>query len=44
VEGDLADRALLENTLRAGRFDAVTHFAARIEVTEYEAPEDLFSE
>ncbi len=34
VEGDLADRALLENTLEAGRFDAVMHFAARIEVAE----------
>ena len=34
VEGDLADRALLEDTLEAGRFDAVMHFAARIEVAE----------
>ncbi|MCU1249661.1 MAG: UDP-glucose 4-epimerase [Edaphobacter sp.] len=34
VEGDLADRALLENTLEAGRFDAVMHFAGRIEVAE----------
>jgi UDP-glucose 4-epimerase len=34
VEGDLADRALLENTLEAGRFDAVMHFAALIEVEE----------
>jgi UDP-glucose 4-epimerase len=34
VQGDLADRALLENTLEAGRFDAVMHFAGRIEVAE----------
>ncbi len=34
VEGDLADRALLENTLEAGRFDGVMHFAARIDVGE----------
>jgi len=34
VEGDLANRALLENTLRAGRFDGVMHFAALIEAGE----------
>jgi UDP-glucose 4-epimerase len=34
VEGDLADRALLENTLEDGRFDGVMHFAALIEVAE----------
>jgi UDP-glucose 4-epimerase len=34
VEGDLADRALLKNTLEAGRFDAAMHFAARIKVAE----------
>ena len=31
VEGDVADRALVEKTLRAGRFDGVMHFAALIE-------------
>jgi UDP-glucose 4-epimerase len=34
VEGDLADRALLEKTLTAGRFDGVMHFAALIEAGE----------
>src|ERR1700735_4221563 len=34
VEGDLADRALLEKTLREGRFDGVMHFAALIEAGE----------
>jgi UDP-glucose 4-epimerase len=34
VEGDVADRALLEKTLRAGRFDGVMHFAALIEAGE----------
>jgi UDP-glucose 4-epimerase len=34
VEGDLADRALLESTLREGRFDGVMHFAALIEAGE----------
>jgi UDP-glucose 4-epimerase len=34
VKGDLADRALLENTLQAGQFDAAMHFAARIDVGE----------
>jgi UDP-glucose 4-epimerase len=34
VEGDLADRTLLENTLRAGRFDGVMHFAAWTDVSE----------
>jgi UDP-glucose 4-epimerase len=33
VEGDLADRTLLENTLRQG-FDGVMHFAALIEAGE----------
>jgi UDP-glucose 4-epimerase len=33
VEGDLADRPLLENTLRQG-FDGVMHFAALIEAGE----------
>jgi UDP-glucose 4-epimerase len=34
VEGDLADRALLEKTLKNGRFDGVMHFAALIEAGE----------
>jgi UDP-glucose 4-epimerase len=34
VEGDLADRALLEQTLTMGRFDGVMHFAALIEAGE----------
>jgi UDP-glucose 4-epimerase len=34
VEGDLADRPLLEKTLRAGEFDGVMHFAALIEAGE----------
>jgi UDP-glucose 4-epimerase len=34
IEGDLADRALLEKTLNAGRFDGVMHFAALIEAGE----------
>ena len=31
VEGDLADRSLIESTLRDGRFDGIMHFAALIE-------------
>lgn len=34
VDGDLADRALLESTLREGRFDGVMNFAALIEAGE----------
>jgi UDP-glucose 4-epimerase len=34
VQGDLADRVLLEKTLKAGRFDGVMHFAALIEAGE----------
>ena len=34
VEGDLADRVLLEKTLHGGRFDGVMHFAALIEAGE----------
>lgn len=34
VEGDIADRALLESTLNAGKFDGVMHFAALIEAGE----------
>lgn len=34
VEGDVADRALVEKTLKNGRFDGVMHFAALIEAGE----------
>ena len=34
VEGDVADRVLLEKTLIAGQFDGVMHFAALIEAGE----------
>jgi UDP-glucose 4-epimerase len=34
VEGELADRALLEKTLNQGRFDGILHFAALIEAGE----------
>jgi len=34
IEGDVADRALLEKTLSDGRFDGVMHFAALIEAGE----------
>ena len=34
VEGDLADRAVVERTLRDGKFDGVMHFAALIEAGE----------
>jgi UDP-glucose 4-epimerase len=34
IEGDVADRALLEQTLAAGPFDGVMHFAALIEAGE----------
>jgi UDP-glucose 4-epimerase len=34
VEGDIADRSLIEGTLREGQFDAVMHFAALIEAGE----------
>jgi UDP-glucose 4-epimerase len=34
VEGDVADRPLLEETLSRGRFDGVMHFAALIEAGE----------
>ena len=43
VEGDVADRALMEKTLRTGRFDGVMHFAALIEAGEsMEKPEIYF--
>jgi UDP-glucose 4-epimerase len=34
VEGDLADRTLVESTLSEGKFDGVMHFAALIEAGE----------
>lgn len=34
VEGDIADRALLDRLLREQRFDAVMHFASHIQVGE----------
>jgi UDP-glucose 4-epimerase len=34
IDGDLADRALLEKTLKEGHFDGVMHFAALIEAGE----------
>jgi UDP-glucose 4-epimerase len=34
VEGDIADRPLMEATLRDGKFDGVMHFAALIEAGE----------
>ena len=34
VQGDLADRGLVEATLREGKFDGVMHFAALIEAGE----------
>jgi UDP-glucose 4-epimerase len=43
VLGDLADRPLLEQTLNAGRFDGVMHFAALIEAGEsMQKPEIYF--
>ena len=42
-EGDVADRGLMEKTLRAGRFDGVMHFAALIEAGEsMQKPEIYF--
>jgi UDP-glucose 4-epimerase len=43
VEGSLADRTLLESTLRNGAFDGVMHFAALIEAGEsMKVPEVYF--
>jgi UDP-glucose 4-epimerase len=43
VEGDIADRVLLEKTLNEGRFDGVMHFAALIEAGEsMQQPEIYF--
>jgi UDP-glucose 4-epimerase len=43
VEGDIADRSLLEKTLKAGEFQGVMHFAALIEAGEsMQKPEIYF--
>jgi UDP-glucose 4-epimerase len=42
VEGALADRALLEGTLRSAHFDGVFHFAALIEAGESMQKPDLY--
>ncbi|MGH9596624.1 MAG: NAD-dependent epimerase/dehydratase family protein, partial [Edaphobacter sp.] len=43
VEGEVADRALLERTLSHGRFDGIMHFAALIEAGEsMKVPEIYF--
>lgn len=43
VQGDIADRALLERTLRERRIEAVMHFAALTEAAEsMQAPEKYF--
>jgi UDP-glucose 4-epimerase len=43
VDGDIADRALLEKTFNQGRFDGVMHFAALIEAGEsMKVPEIYF--
>jgi UDP-glucose 4-epimerase len=43
VEGDVADRALLESTLADGKFDGIMHFAALIEAGEsMKVPEVYF--
>ena len=43
VEGDIADRKLLEQTLKAGKFQGVMHFAALIEAGEsMQRPEIYF--
>lgn len=43
VEGDLADRSRIEQTLRDGQFDGVMHFAALIEAGEsMKVPERYF--
>ena len=42
VEGELADRPLLEHTLRQGGFDGVMHFAALIEAGESMKKPELY--
>lgn len=42
VEGDVADRALIERTLNEGRFNGVMHFAALIEAGESMAKPEIY--
>ena len=42
VEGELADKELIEKTLREGKFDGVMHFAALIEAGESMVKPELF--
>jgi len=42
VEGALADRSLLEATLKAGQFDGILHFAALIEAGESMKVPDVY--
>ena len=42
IQGELADRALLDQTFREGRFDGVMHFAALIEAGESMKVPELF--
>ena len=43
IQGDVADRTLMEKTLKEGRFDGVMHFAALIEAGEsMQRPEIYF--
>ena len=42
IQGDLADRALLESTLNAKRYDGVMHFAALIEAGESMLKPELY--
>lgn len=42
IEGDLADRALLENIFSKNKFDAVIHFASFIEVGESVSKPDIY--
>ncbi|WP_128914734.1 UDP-glucose 4-epimerase GalE [Granulicella sibirica] len=42
VEGDLADRDLIQTTLRNGSFDGVMHFAALIEAGESMVKPEIF--
>ena len=42
VEGELADKVLVEETLRSGRFDGVMHFAALIEAGESMQKPELY--
>jgi UDP-glucose 4-epimerase len=42
IEGELADRALIEQTLRTGAFDGVMHFAALIEAGQSMQKPELY--